>query len=84
MKSIKNVLPPLLVTLWFGCDDLEFPDPNATSDSCASNTDVCCNYDEDTNCTDILTVLLSLVGFVTFILIVVFSPGLKIGVSRSS
>lgn len=36
MKNIKNVLPLLLVTLWFGCDDLEFPDPNAPSTDVAS------------------------------------------------
>jgi len=36
MKNIKNVLPLLLVTLWFGCDDLEFPDPNAPSTDVAT------------------------------------------------
>ena len=36
MKYIQNALPLLLVTLWFGCDDLEFPDPNAPSTDVAS------------------------------------------------
>ena len=31
MNNLKNKLPLLLITLWFGCEDLEFPDPNAPS-----------------------------------------------------
>jgi len=36
MKYLKNILPLLLVTLWFGCEDLEFPDPNAPSTDVAT------------------------------------------------
>ena len=36
MKYIQNALPLLLVTLWFGCEDLEFPDPNAPSTDVAT------------------------------------------------
>ena len=36
MNNLKNILPLLLVTLWFGCEDLEFPDPNAPSTDVAT------------------------------------------------
>ena len=36
MKNLKNILPLLFVTLWFGCEDLEFPDPNAPSTDVAT------------------------------------------------
>ena len=36
MKYLKNILPLLLVTLWFGCEDLDFPDPNAPSTDVAT------------------------------------------------
>jgi len=36
MNNLKNILPLLFVTLWFGCEDLEFPDPNAPSTDVAT------------------------------------------------
>ena len=36
MKNLKNILPLLLVTLWFGCEDLDFPDQNEPSTDVAT------------------------------------------------
>ncbi len=36
MNNLKNILPLLFVTLWFGCEDLDFPDPNAPSTDVAT------------------------------------------------